>query len=303
MEKIAYGGWENCVRLSNGAVELVVTADVGPRVIRFGFAGGENEFKEFDDTLGKTGGEDWRIYGGHRLWHAPEAAPRTYFPDNAPVKVEEREGHVRFIPPRETTTGIEKEIDIRLDPKEARVEVVHRLRNAGLWPVELAPWALSVMAPGGVAIIPFPPRGSHEGNLLPANSMTLWAYTDMSDPRWTWGARYILLRQDSNIPGLQKVGVMVPSGWAAYANRGSLFVKRFGFDAGAVYADLGCNVEIFTNDEMLELETLGPQAALAPGDSVEHVEHWFLFKDVPVPKDDADVDEHVLPRVEAAKIG
>ena len=63
-----------------------------------------------------------------------------------------------------------------------------------------APWALSVMDTGGTAIIPLPPRGSHEDNLLPANSMTFWAYTDMADPRWTWGEKYLLLRQDSAKP-------------------------------------------------------------------------------------------------------
>src|SRR5437899_4233208 len=86
VEKIEYKGWRNCYRVSNGEVELIVTTDVGPRVIRFGFVGGQNLFKEFKAQLGKTGGEQWRSYGGHRLWHAPEAPTRTYFPDNVPVK-------------------------------------------------------------------------------------------------------------------------------------------------------------------------------------------------------------------------
>ncbi|MCJ7665262.1 MAG: DUF4380 domain-containing protein, partial [Actinobacteria bacterium] len=80
-----FGGWENCLRLENDEIELVATTDVGPRIIRLGFKGGQNLFKEFGDQLGKTGGDQWRIYGGHRLWHAPEAVPRTYFPDNKPV--------------------------------------------------------------------------------------------------------------------------------------------------------------------------------------------------------------------------
>ncbi|MHC4506228.1 MAG: hypothetical protein ACYTFI_23280 [Planctomycetota bacterium] len=253
MEKVAYAGWENCYRLANGTVELIVTADVGPRIIRFGFEGGENEFKEFDEMLGKTGGDEWLIYGGHRLWHAPEEKPRTYFPDNVPVEVEETDGVVRVRPPVETTTGMAKEIDIRLDPDSARVELTHRLTNTSLWAVELAPWALSVMAEGGRAVIPLPPRGSHEENLLPANSMTMWAYTDMADARWRWGRKYVMLAQDPAATVPQKVGLMVPDGWAAYANGGRLFVKRFPFDARATYPDMGCNVETFTNADFLEL--------------------------------------------------
>ena len=49
---------------------MIATTDVGPRIIRFGFVGEENEFKEYEDTTGQVGGDEWRIYGGHRLWHA-----------------------------------------------------------------------------------------------------------------------------------------------------------------------------------------------------------------------------------------
>ncbi|MCS6860702.1 MAG: DUF4380 domain-containing protein [Abditibacteriales bacterium] len=301
MERINYKGWQNCYRLSNGIVDLIVTTDVGPRIIRFGFGNAENEFREYEEMMGKTGGDEWRIYGGHRLWHAPEEKPRTYFPDNAPVKWEQHPGFVRLIQPTETTTGIQKEMDIRLSPNAARVEVVHRLRNTNLWAVELAPWALTVMAPGGKGIVPLPPRGAHEENLLPTNSLTLWAYTDMTDPRWTWGSKYILLRQDSTVTKPQKIGVMASDGWAAYARNGHLFVKRFNFVKGATYPDFGASVEMFTNGDMLELETLGPLTRLPPGAAVEHVEHWFLFKDVPTPNNDADVEKNVLPKVRAAE--
>ena len=173
VEQTNYKGWPNCYHLSNGLVDLILTTDVGPRIIRFGFVGEENEFREYGDMVGKTGGHEWRIYGGHRLWHAPEAKPRTYSPDNSPIQIEQHAGFERLIQPPEATTGIQKEIDVHLDPNEAGVTVTHRLRNTNLWAAELAPWALSVMAPGGKAIIPLPPRAPHEGNLLPTSTITL----------------------------------------------------------------------------------------------------------------------------------
>lgn len=302
MQKIDYKGWPNCYRLANDDVDLILTADVGPRIIRFGFVDEDNEFKEYEELLGLVGGDEWRIYGGHRFWHAPEAQPRTYHPDNAPVQVEQHTDYVRVIPPLETTTGIQKEIDLRLSATGAHVKLVHRLRNRNLWAVELAPWALSVMAQGGKAIIPLPPRGPHEANLQPSSTLTLWAYTDMSDPRWTWGRKYVLLRQDPGNAAPQKLGLMVPDGWAAYARRGHLFVKRFSYTFDAPYPDWGCSVETFTNDEMLEVETLGPTVRLEPDAAVEHVEHWFLFRDVPTPQDDADVDQHILPLVRQTSV-
>jgi len=300
MEKINYRGWQNCCRLSNGVVDLVATTDVGPRIIRFGFVGQENELKEYDDMLGQSGGDQWRIYGGHRLWHAPEAVPRTYYPDNEPVQLEEHPGFVRLIQSTETTTGIQKELDIHLSPDSARVQIVHRLRNHNLWAVELAPWALTVMAQGGKVIIPLPPRGSHAENLLPINTLALWAYTDMSDRRWTWGHKYIMLRQDPTATTPQKIGMMSPDGWIAYANRNHLFVKKFTYCPGAPYPDLGCSVETFTNADMLEVETVAPLCKLQPGAVIEHTEYWALFRDVPMPLDDSDVERHVLPLVRAA---
>ena len=304
MEKVSYKGWNNCYRLANDQVELIITGDVGPRIIRFGFVNDVNEFCEFSDMVGKTGGDEWRIYGGHRLWHAPEAKPRSYYPDNEPISLEMLDNDmVQVIQSTETTTGIQKEMDIFLDPEDAHVRITHRLINNGLWGVELAPWALSVMAPGGKVIFPLPPRGSHaDGDLLPGNLLTLWSYTDLSDPRWTFGKKYIMLRQDPDAAEPQKIGAMVPDGWAAYANHNHLFVKTFNFVPEALYPDFGCSVETFTNSDFIELETVAPLSWLEPGEMVEHEENWFLFKDIPLPKSDGDIEKNILPKIESIEV-
>lgn len=300
-EKYPYGGWENSYRLSNELVELVITGDIGPRIIRAGFIGEINLFCEMPEMLGAVGGDTWRIYGGHRLWHAPEVLPRTYHPDNEPVSLTEHEGFIRVSQSPEATTGISKQIDIALAPDAAHATVTHRLTNHNLWDVRLAPWALSVMAADGVGLFPLPPRGSHAENLAPTSSLSLWAYTNLSDPRWTLGERYILLRQDTAATGPQKIGASVPDGWGAYVKAGFLFLKTFDFDTTAEYADRSSVIEVFTNNEMLELETLGPVVSLAPGASVEHVENWFFYRDVPTPANDADVEQHIAPLVAAVK--
>jgi hypothetical protein len=290
--------WPNCYRLSNSHIELIVTTDVGPRVIHFGFTGAENEFGVFPEQLGLTGDDEWHSYGGHRFWHAPEAIPRTYHADNVPLQVLPQPEGVRLVQPVEPSTGIQKQIDLWMAPGEAHVRVTHRLTNRNLWALELAPWALTVMAPGGVAIMPLPPRGPHSPqHMSPTSVLAIWPYTDPADPRYVWGSKYVMLRQDPALPVARKLGASVPDGWAAYARGGHLFVKRFRYDPQATYPDFGCCVEIFTNAEMLELETLGPLARLAPGASVEHVEDWYLYAGVPAPGNDADIEARVLPLV------
>lgn len=281
MERIAYAGWPNCYRLSNGIVDLIVTADVGPRIIRFGFVGQANEFAEIQASLGHTGGDEFHLYGGHRLWHAPERVPRTYWPDNAPVHVEAHGGGLRVVQPVEPSTGIGKAMDMQLLPDTAGARLVHRLHNHNLWAVELAPWALSMMAPGGTCIIPLLPRSEELADAFNLTTIVLWCFTDMADARWTWSRNYVLLRQDPQRATPQKVGVGSPEGWVAYHRQGHLFVVRFAVDAAAAYPDGGCTVETYTNADFLEVETLGPLVSLQPGACVEHTEHWYLFDGLP----------------------
>jgi hypothetical protein len=52
---------------------------------------------------------------------------------------------------------------------------------------------------------------------------------------------------------------------------------------------------------MLELETLGPLAKVAPGKAVEHTETWQLFKDIPEDLSEAAIEANIRPLVEAAR--
>ena len=116
MEKVAYFDQPNCYRLSNGTVEAIVTTDIGPRVIRYGFAGGENMLAELPDESVKTEYGVWKPWGGHRLWHAPEAIPRTYVPDNTPIGFQALgDSSARLVQPTEKETGVRKEMTVTLD--------------------------------------------------------------------------------------------------------------------------------------------------------------------------------------------
>jgi hypothetical protein len=297
MEKTNYGGWPNCIQLGNKRMELVVTTDVGPRIIRLAFRGGPNLLKEYPQHMGKQGGNSWRIYGGHRLWHAPEAKPRTYWPDNGPVAAAWSGKTLKLIQTVEKTTGIQKEIEITVSAGQEHVHLVHRLINRNPWAIELAPWALTVMAQRGRVIFPHEPYRPHPDYLLPARPLVLWHYTDMQDPRWTWGTKYIQLQQDPDARTKQKVGFLNAQGWGAYELDGCLFVKRYACVPGATYPDCGCNTETYTAPDMLEFETLGPVTRLAEdGGSVEHVEDWFLFRGTAGHTDD-EIDRNLLPLI------
>jgi hypothetical protein len=307
VEKIAYKGWDNNLKISNGDAELIFTLDVGPRIISYQLVGGKNVFKEYDDQLGKSGEKEWQIRGGHRLWVGPEDLTRTYALDNGPVKYVQTEGAattITLLPAVDREYGIQKEISVQLAPKGSKVHLVHTITNTGDKPAELAPWALSVMAPGGVEVIPLPPHRPHPGppknarspaDYAPTLTMSIWPFLDFTDPRWHFGSKYITLRQDAKM-GPTKVGLSHRQGWVGYLNGGTLFVKRFGYQDGKTYPDGGVNFETFTNEDMLEIESMGPIVTLERGAKVELIEDWELFKDVEAFKDEAGIDRTIRSR-------
>ena len=299
IEKVACLRQPNCYRLANATVEVVVTTDVGPRIIRYAFIGGENMLGELPDDVVKTELGNWKPWGGHRLWTAPEAMPRSYSPDNDPVAFTIDRNTIRLVQAVEPGTGIQKEMTVTLDEAGSGVTVAHRLTNKGVWDIEVAPWALTVMNGGGEVIIPQEPYRSHDDYLLPARPLALWHYTDLSDSRWTIGKKYIRLRTDEKLKEPQKIGTGNRQGWAAYLRARTLLVKRFAWVEGASYPDFGSNTETYTAANFIELETLGPLARLAPNGSADHREQWFLFRDVDAGRSEEALDaalQRLLPQ-------
>lgn len=288
-----------CVRLSNGSVEVLLATTIGPRIVRYAFIGGDNLLGWVPDTSVKTDLGEWKPWGGHRLWSAPEHMPRSYSPDNDPVDVQVSGATVTLTQAVEPRTGIQKVVTVTLADTGTAVTVGHRLVNRNLWDIQVSPWALTIMNTGGTIILPQEPYASHDDALLPVRAMTLWAYTDLSDPRWQVGPKFLRLRTDAARAGSQKVGIANRQGWAAYHRNGQLFVKRYDWQDSAVYPDFGVNTEAYTAGAFVELETLGALVSLAPGAAATHEERWSLFRDVAQPASDDALQEVLMPLLTA----
>jgi hypothetical protein len=190
---------------------------------------------------------------------------------------------------------------VTLDTEGSRLEVHHRITNRNLWDVELSPWAITIMRYGGMTILPQEPFRSHDEYLLPARTMTLRHYTDLSDPRWTFGRKFIRLRSDDTLDAPQKIGIANKQGWAGYWRNQTLFLKRIRFQHGACYPDYGSNVETYTAGSFVEVETLGPLERLQPGQSAEHTETWSLHANVDVRSSEASLELALAPIVESQR--
>lgn len=274
VEKINFLGWKNCIQLISGDFRIIATTEIGPRIIG-GFLGdSENIFYVDSENAGKKGGKSWKVYGGHRLWHAPEDFPRTYTIDNSPVDYKVTRNSVIFTQKADDLGGLEKKIEV-IPGKKETFKVVHTLTNRNPWMIECSAWALSMMAPGGVGILPMP-QGNKKA-LLPNTSLSLWPYCNLADGKCDIGSKYTIVRHDADKKTPFKIGYNCEDGWIAYQVHGVTFIKKFDHMIDGVYPDNGCSAECYSNHQFQEMETLSPLYELDPGESITFTEEWHAL--------------------------
>lgn len=294
--KVKAFGWENCYRLINEGVEMIVTADVGPRIVFWGRENGKNLLKLFENQLGRKNDEAWLLYGGHRLWAAPEDPHLSYLPDNQAVLVEidNADGSLSFIRPADAS-GLERKLSIlpvhqnqnddsRLSCLDfemkalgsfiVRNEIINRSQEA----IRTASWGITSFAPGGLGFMPLEKNSDPKLALQANNRLNLWDYSSLADPAYQWKEDRLEIQQ-TKAQSKQKIGSWAAKPWLAYCldNLLSLIHLPMEQERSENFPDQGSNIEIYFNQDMLELETLSPWKCLQAGESVWHDEIWTLF--------------------------
>jgi len=274
MKRLAYQGWQNCYQIESGDCRMIASADIGPRIVHLSRGKGENLLKLFESQIGKTGGNDWRLYGGHRVWHAPEDPVKSYIPDNDAVEAEILSEDALYLKVS-LIPEVEKSITMRVAKNGDGFEIVNRIRNVGDEVVKTASWGITTFAPGGVGYMPISKASSRSEALCASFQINLWDYTNFSDPAFVWREDWIEFHQKQAL-SKQKVGTFACNPWLAYRLGDSVVIKTYNFgkqDLSAdEFPDLGSNVEVYFDRDMFELEGLSPWKDLNPGESVSHTE-------------------------------
>lgn len=303
--EISYKNFGKCIKMENESTTLIITVDVGPRIIYYGLNGKQNIFREdinrdtFNDKkelhdFFETD-ENWYIYGGHRLWSSPESFPESYTPDNNPVPYEINGNSITLMPDDREKVGERHMLVVTMDDSTSDVIVRHAIKNISDYEIKLAPWCLTVAEKGGVEIIP---QSTKDTGLLSNRRMVFWAYSDVQDPRFFMCDKYITLAQTDREQAF-KIGVNNEDGWGAYLNNGQLFIKRFDFDQQGEYPDFSVNYETYTNQFIMEIESLGTLETLRSGEFTEYIERWQIKEcsDTFDRKDPDSIDEFVRKHI------
>jgi len=284
IEKIKDDIFGNLLKIENENFELRVSLDYGPRILHFSKKGFENIFyndKDLNplaDMFDVYDGEILKLRGGHRLWASPEFTPGCYYPDNFPVTFEHNDNKFMFISPVEKFTNLQK--IIKIEVKDNKVKLKHSIYNKGAFSTKIAPWAITMLSGGGVEIFP---QSKKKTGYLHNRNFSFWDYADMTDERFYLGKEFVSLKQDVESKCAFKLGCNNEDGWAMYFNKNQVFIKKFKFDDDETYPDGGCNFETYTNDSMLEIETLGGLRNLEPNEKVSLKETWEIYEETETP--------------------
>ncbi len=302
-----------CLIMENEFAQLIVTLDVGPRIVSYRLTGGENIlFSDVDRVMTHESAElraeagelgRWVMYGGHRFWTSPEDMYLTYDPDNRPydAELDESAGCAVLKTPTRRATGFRKTLRVTLAQDSARVTVEHILTNDSDETRNVALWGVTALDAGGVELIPLPVNDTPE--IWPRQLVALWHGSAMNDPRLQWKRDCVVLTQDRGCADSFKLGACVEDGWAGCFTKGTLLLLRVPFDPAATYSDRGCNYETYTNPHLTEMETLGELAPLAPGESRSHTEVWSLVPFEKIPNLDERYTLETLGRLARELLG
>ena len=252
--------------IENDLLRVDYLTTVGPRIL--GLYAKEVNLQLFARTPEahwSTPHGEYYLHGGHRLWTAPEDPFYMCPEDNVRVVSEANTVTLRS---SVDASRLEKEISFRIDG--SRVELLHRVTWHGSQPAEFAPWALTQMQMGGMAIVP---QSSINTGLLPNRNLVLWPYSQVNEARFELQDDLILVHGQAEAHAF-KIGNYNPHGWIAYAFQKAVLIKRFPVSPIRGQPDMGCNCEVYVHDSFVEIETLGPLTLLEPGGSMTHQETW-----------------------------
>lgn len=267
--------------LQNDHLRVDYLAEAGPRLIRLILNGStENLLAETPNAHWPTPFGEYSLRGGHRVALAPEVRGLSYVPDDTGVSIEALPQGVRLIGPPEAASGVSKSIEVQLHPDRPALTLRHAVRNDRAEPIAIAAWAITMLAPGGIAVAPL--RTTAVLNRLqPDRQIVLWPYSAWHDERLMIADDHAWIDAQPN-PMEFKIGLLT-CGWLGYLRSGVFFLKRFDPQLERPHPDLNTNTQLYCNADCIELETLAPLTVLEPGQSSVHVETWEIYRDVDVP--------------------
>jgi len=289
-DRITYFGYENCILLENAQTRVVLTESAG-RILEYSRKGlnaiyldpiqkGET-FAEGQPTFGPTGG---------RLDIGPEMTipthPNLWLGQWESVITGPRSA--RLISKKDEPTGVQLIRDFVLDEHSTHLSATQTIKNISDSEKHWGHWSRTFGTGGGIVLVPLTPNSRFPDNYIMYGPGPVINYHP-EDPNIRVRDNFL---EVLTTPLRPKLGMDSQAGWFAYLDKNDLlWVKRYPVYPDRPYGELaGLTISIwYYQDQMCELEPIGPKENILAGGEATFTEDWWLLP-YTYPKDGSDVD-------------
>lgn len=272
----------DAIEIKTARARMVIVTAVGPRIAHLSAIRGKSETRNllFWDVPRKYKRKDWLLLGGHRIWGTRplgDESEEAYTADNAPCKVRIGKRSVTITGPEMEAFGIHKTLSVKV-LEDASFEVESSITNVGTLLWSGGAWALTAT---------LATKGCTYG--IPLGDGSNWDMIPIVIPK-TWGGHTTLVN-DPQVSLTEHCLVFEPKGREAkrmvQAPQGLIgmtdavekisFLKHSPFNPDGRYP-LNCNLAFYNGpgNFMTEMESMGAEKTLKPGETVRNTETWAL---------------------------
>jgi hypothetical protein len=276
IKKTTFDG-KQAIEITGKKIKMIVVTSCGPRIAWWGWAKGENLL--FWDTKDRQRGE-WKLMGGHRIWITRPLADEsedTYRHDNKPCKVESKGGVVTITAGTDPVLNVQKSLRIEF-LNDNTMQVDNAVTNVGTMLASGGVWALTCTLPVKGRAYGVPLGDGSEWDGFRVTMFRKWGghASPLNDPQTSFTPDCMVIKPQ----GIEtKRMIEAPHGIIAMdaPDQKTTFIKKTGFVRGAQYP-MSSNIAFYVGPDnfMVEMETMGPESTMKPGEAIRNVEQWIL---------------------------
>jgi hypothetical protein len=297
VEKITYRKWNECYRISNDSVSIIINASAGGRIMVFEKRGINLIYEDpsqdgllLEDFLGKGFDPDGGRfdYGQERITQHIHAT--TYMgPWTASII---NDNSLQITSVADQNLGILSSRIFTLEPNSCHLRITQTMKNISDQPREYFFWGRTLVKLGGKLFMPLNPQSKIPGK---------WG-------RYIWGDQEVFANDPDDqgvkidgeifslIPekaGNAKYGCDSKDGWMAYGYKSLLFLMKYEYKVGAEYKEFYGQTNIFYTNKssFAEMEPISPSALLQPGENFSYSQDWYLLDYTPCIDTEFNVNE------------
>lgn len=297
-KRVDFFGYEDCVALENDVARVVLCHQAGGRVLEYSL-NGENVIYLNPNDAGASGTNGSGMTGG-RFDIGPEhIIPRRNILWAGPWEAEITGPYsARLTSQFDPETGVRLTRDFTLSPDSTELEVVQTIHNESDEQKPWCHWSRTFAVGRGIVLLPLEGISKYPNSYVMGEGRGLLHFRP-EEPTITIRESYLEI---TGPPQFAKLGMDSTAGWFTYLSPNNLlFTKRFRVDPDDVYNEVaGLTTSIwYPDNEMVELEPIGPRQLTSPGESASYTEVWYLDEmDFVKPGEQVDIQQ-VEERVRA----